>query len=329
MMRTGSNDPATRLVRRIGQVIDFLILTAIVLITLIGLYALWDSRQVYASADAANYEVYRPSEDDSLSFEELQAENSDVIGWLTVYGTGIDYPLVQGTDNFQYVNANAEGSYALSGAIFLDYENHADFSDPVNIIYGHHMSKGEMFGDIEEFADSSYLEAHRYGTLYYGGRTWGLEIFAYLETNAYDSGIYNIHVRPENLNAWTAGMEQKASVLLPEEITGEDHLVLLSTCATDYTDARQIAVAKITENVPQNLFPVEEEHKQVVSIDLGSDDTEWHQVSCSVWKGILLLLIVVLICTLIRLYQKLARRRKEKHGQNTQQTENSLLNHET
>jgi sortase B len=320
MMRTGRNDPATKLVRGIGQIIDFLMLAAIVLVMLIGLYALWDSRQVYASADSANYEVYRPSEEDSLSFEELQKKNSDVIGWLTVYGTGIDYPLVQGTDNFQYVNTDAEGSYALSGAIFLDYENHGDFSDPVNIIYGHHMSKGEMFGDIEEFADSSYLESHRYGTLYYGGRTWGLEIFAYLETDAYDSGIYNVHLKPEGLSSWMTEIEQKASVYLPEEVAGQDHLVLLSTCSSDYTDARQIAVAKITENVPQNLFPVEEEHKQVVSIELGSDDTEWRQVSCEVWKWILLLLIVVLVCTLIKLKQRLDRKRKEKHDQNIQQT---------
>ena len=59
---------------------------------LCNVYTLWDDRQIYQSADMENYETWRPEEDDDLSFRELQAINPEVIGWLTVYGTKIDYP---------------------------------------------------------------------------------------------------------------------------------------------------------------------------------------------------------------------------------------------
>ncbi|MCG4817374.1 class B sortase, partial [Collinsella aerofaciens] len=74
-----------------------------------------------------------------LSFEQLKELNPEVFGWLTVYGTNIDYPVTQGKDNWKYVNTNALGEYSLSGAIFLDYTNRKDFQDFNSILYGHHM----------------------------------------------------------------------------------------------------------------------------------------------------------------------------------------------
>ena len=67
-----------------------------------------------------HYEVYRPTEEDSLSFEELQAKNSDVCGWITIYGTHVDYPVVRGADNGVYLMRDPEGNYRMSGSIFID-----------------------------------------------------------------------------------------------------------------------------------------------------------------------------------------------------------------
>ena len=111
------------------------------LLILYGVYAFWDTRQVYDAASAQKYETYKPKKDDSMSFEQLQAQNSEVIGWLHVYGTKIDYPFTQAEDNSKYVNTDVMGEYALSGSLFLDCMNAPDFSNFNNIIYGHHMEK--------------------------------------------------------------------------------------------------------------------------------------------------------------------------------------------
>ena len=70
------------------------------------------------------------SEDGSLSFEELLALNKDTRAWITLDGTNIDYPMVQGKDDMEYVNKDVEGNFSLSGSIFMSYHNAPDFSDP-------------------------------------------------------------------------------------------------------------------------------------------------------------------------------------------------------
>lgn len=110
-----------------------------------------------AGADTNRYEVYKPTEDKSKSFEELQALNPEVIGWVTVDGTHIDYPVTQASDNDKYVNTDAEGKYSLAGSIFLDYRNQKDFTDFNSILYGHHMADHAMFGDLADFKNRTFL----------------------------------------------------------------------------------------------------------------------------------------------------------------------------
>ena len=60
-----------------------------------------------------------------------------------------------------YINKNVFGEFALTGSIFLSCMNSPDFSDPYNLIYGHHMDNGGMFGDVMEFLDSEYFDEHK------------------------------------------------------------------------------------------------------------------------------------------------------------------------
>ena len=102
---------------------DFLISAVVVLFLLTAgaysAYALWDNNQVYAAVD--NVQV-KPAADgeNGASFEELLAINSDVKAWLTLDNTAIDYPVVQGENNFSYINTDVYGDFALAGSIFLD-----------------------------------------------------------------------------------------------------------------------------------------------------------------------------------------------------------------
>ena len=70
----------------------------------------------------------------------------------------------------EYVNKDVQGEFAFSGAIFLDSQNKRDFSDSYNLLYGHHMEGGAMFGDVVEFRDKSYFDSHETGTLYLPGK---------------------------------------------------------------------------------------------------------------------------------------------------------------
>ncbi len=227
-------------------VLEIILITALAF----GVYSLWDSQQVYEAADSANYTAYRPEANDTLSFEELRKINPEVIGWLTVNDTPIDYPIAQTDNNEKYVNTNAEGQYTLSGSVFLDYRNSSDFDDFNNILYGHHMEKKMMFGSLSDFADKEYFDSHRYGNLFYNGTDHGVEFVALILTDAYNSNMFEPALSgEEKQQEFIDYVYSNATHLRNTTLTTEDHLLLLSTCTNEITNGRYILVGKFTEEL--------------------------------------------------------------------------------
>jgi sortase B len=245
-----------RAVKIANNVFNKVILVAIFLLFLTGGYAMWDSAQIYREADAARYEKYKPDEDSGAALERLAAVNPDVRAWLTVYGTHIDYPVMQAPDdNTKYVNMDAEGNYSLSGAIFMDYRCSADFSDFSTVLYGHHMEKDAMFGEIESFADKEYFDERKYGEIYYGGKYHGIKIFAFLRANAYDFSVFRTGIaRGSESDSYTdllVAMSERVRGVRPE---GDEGILLMSTCAPGPTGEREILVGVVTDEIYADPF---------------------------------------------------------------------------
>ena len=93
--------------------------------------------------------------DQRINFDELKATNPDTVAWLRVPNTTINYPVVQTTDNATYLSKTFTGGYSLSGTIFLDKGNAADFSSVNSILYGHNRVDGTMFADLDKIYDGS------------------------------------------------------------------------------------------------------------------------------------------------------------------------------
>lgn len=289
-------------IRLVNGVINLGIVVAILLLLGFGTYTMWDAEQVYAQADSTRYDAYNPTADpEGKSFAELQQINREVFAWLTVYGTNIDYPVTQSRDHAdKYINTSAEGTYSLSGAIFLDSKNRPDFSDFSNIIYGHHMEKQKMFGEIELFTDQSYFDARRYGSLYYGGREHGLEFFAFLHADAYDNSIYRVGITdPDEADTYLHYLLKRAlHVRSGVAVTADDHIVLLSTCSNATTNGRDILIGRITSDVIADPFPDNESTRTTPVISklpgLWQQAPQWLQITlCCVPLWLIALLIVL------------------------------------
>jgi len=237
-------------IRVAKSIINNTVLVVFVLMIAFAGYALWDSKQLHKSAGKSVYEVYKPTAaNGGKTFKELQVINDEVIGWLTVYGTNIDYPVTQAPNNEKYVNTNAEGRYSLSGAIFLDANNSKDFSDFNSIIYGHHMAKKVMFGEIGEFSDRNVFDANKYGNLYFDGKDHGLEFFAFVHADAYDHSIFSPNRKEDARQTYLFNLLAKSMYLRDVGVSIDDRIVLLSTCSADSTNGRDILVAKLTDEV--------------------------------------------------------------------------------
>ncbi|MCL2670929.1 MAG: class B sortase [Clostridiales bacterium] len=244
-----------KVIRGIHGILNIAMLTSILLLLAFAGYALWDSHQVYRAAGKSQYAIYKPSTgDEGLSFRELQAINAEVFAWLTVYGTNIDYPVTQGPDNQKYVNTNAEGLYSLSGAIFLDCRSSPHFTDFSNILYGHHMEKKTMFGEVAGFADKAMFDSHRYGNLYYDGKDHGIEFFAFVHTHAYDGKVFTLTPTKDKQIAYLDNLLATAIHARDIGVRIEDNIILLSTCSSASTNGRDLLIGRITDEVYENPF---------------------------------------------------------------------------
>ena len=117
-----SKGRARKIIGVAHHIVNLGAVTIIIIALGIGFYALSDIGQVIINGSPVQYAKYKPGEN-KLSFDQLRVINPDVFGWIEVYGTKIDYPVLQGEDNKKYVSHNAEGDYSLLGAIFLDCNN--------------------------------------------------------------------------------------------------------------------------------------------------------------------------------------------------------------
>jgi len=243
-------------VKAANQALNYVVLVAIMAMLALGGYVMWDSSQVFAQASETTYASYKPSGKSDLSFQDLQKLNPEVVAWLDVYGTHIDYPVTHGTDNLKYINTDATGAYSLSGAIFLDASNDPGFTDINNIVYGHHMDAATMFGELADFSDAAYFASHQYGSLFVGGQTLGIQFFAFVHADAYDETIYNTKVSAATEYQYVDGLEALATnVRDGVTVAPGDRLVLLSTCSSSTTNGRDILVGKITATAQTDTFP--------------------------------------------------------------------------
>ena len=223
--------------RLLDTLLDVLIVLFVLAAAGLGAYALWDNQNIYQNADAAVYAAYRPAEEEADGEDglaELRAVNPDVVAWLQVDDTQINYPVVQGEDNNRYVNTDAAGDYSLSGSIFLDYRNASDFSSPNSILYGHHMAKGTMFGQLDEYRDRSFFDSHRTGSLYYNGTWYSITFFAFLQADAYNTMLYDPGLTQSGSSeAFCDYLRRHAQYFEAPDISPEARFITLSTCRSN------------------------------------------------------------------------------------------------
>lgn len=221
----------------INSAVDALVLLICLVLVLLGAYSAADNMWVYASSKDGSLLAYRPELKEALA--EEKRISSDQIGWINVPGTGIDFPVLQGSGNTEYLNRDPYGEFSYSGSIFLDYRCSAELSDDYSVIYGHHMSGGHMFGCLDDYRDPKFLEAHREGSFSSRSGSFDLEIFAAFECLATDPEIF----RPGG-----CGMEKVRGFI--REKTGAEpepsqRLLALTTCTADGGDTRLAVLAYI------------------------------------------------------------------------------------
>ena len=192
-------------------------------------------------------------------YGKLYGKNQDFIGWLSVPGTTIDYPVMYTPDEPQrYLRKNFDGDYDIAGMLFIDYRCQLDPADHVStdtIIYGHRMKNDTMFGPLKYYKDSDFCKENnvvRFDTLYRPGT---YVIFAAFLGKAYDEGsdafqYYNFieAETQEDLDDYLSEIRRIAHYYDSENAPAfGDEIITLSTCDYYTEDGRLALLAKRVE----------------------------------------------------------------------------------
>ncbi|MCR5409827.1 MAG: class B sortase [Lachnospiraceae bacterium] len=187
-------------------------------------------------------------------FEPLLDKNQNIIGWITIDGTKVNYPVMQsvnGNSNY-YLDHNFDQQQDKNGSLFMD-DRCSVIKPSVNlIIYGHHMRSGAMFGDLDKYKSESYFQQHpyiRFNSIYETG-TW--QVLAAFESQVYtdtDIGFrYYDFIDPENEKEFMAGVNNMKALSMYDtgvEAQWGDRLITLSTCDYEQDNGRFVVVAKL------------------------------------------------------------------------------------
>ena len=225
---------------------QFIEIVCVLILLLMGFF-IWDTISIQRSAKVDNYiKELKPSinkETKEVDLSALQAINPDVVGWITLDNTPIDYPVLQGNPDYTYLNRDMYGNRSLTGSLFISFQSNRYFEDAYTIIYGHHMEAGGMFGAIDYYEDENYFNEHLTGTLITEKKIYNLTVQALVYTDAYNDIYFNKNLK--SLKAFvkdTKGYELKVGNI---EIT--DKTLLLSTCGSVGSTDRILLILKMEE----------------------------------------------------------------------------------
>lgn len=169
-----------------------------------------------------------------IDFEKLRNINNEVIAWLKVYGTQIEYPVVQAKDNSYYIKRNLEKKYNVGGWIFADYKNKLDGTDKNIVIYGHNMKDNSMFGSLKKILNEEwYNNAENHIIELITEKEYQkYQVFSIYKTEKEDYYI-STEFKENEFEKFIATLKSRTIKDFNIEVSSEDSILTLSTCANN------------------------------------------------------------------------------------------------
>lgn len=257
----------------------FWVALAVLVLSLAALAAIgfsyWSGQRAYDDIASENFSA--PSDvsgatlaDFSVNWDALRAVNPDVVAWVYIPDTDVSYPIVhRDGDDSHYLTHDFNGNTrnvigAEYGCVMLSGENAGDFSDAVNVIYGHNMANGSMFALLARFTDSATFNAHR--TFYLLTPAGNYELTSFAVDRVPGSSTDIVIPNPGDVTAYVQA-RLDASTVTPDPAAPAaseiDKVFAFSTCDAPDNSYRIITFCSVTDYQP---------------VGTGADDTGAAQV---------------------------------------------------
>lgn len=178
------------------------------------------------------------------SLASLSSKYKNIVGWISLPGTALDYPIMQAADDELYLHHSYNGKYSRVGSIFLSYENASDLSDRYNVIYGHNMLDESMFGPLLNYAkDPAFIEEHPTFFIADKENVNEYDIVSYFYVYPTDTMYAVSYYNKNDYDLLTTNILASSMQDLGLDLTAEDDIAVLSTCS-DTGKYRFVVVGK-------------------------------------------------------------------------------------
>lgn len=181
-----------------------------------------------------------------INFSYLKKVNSDIVGWIYIPHTAVDYPILHGSYDGEYLHHNYMKRYSFAGSIFEESVNRTDFSDPNTIIYGHNMKNGSMFAGIRRYTRQQFMDSHPFVYVYLPDGS--LNIYSVFSSSVIrtDSPMYQTDIDYGTYIKKIRAIEKTKESI--DEKT-KSPLLMLSTCSAANSIYRTVVYGRLAENV--------------------------------------------------------------------------------
>ena len=233
-----------------------LILVIIAIISIITIYNTYyketKTDDILSDIKVDETQITETKTEKMLQLEELKKENNDIVAWLEIPNTKINYPVLQTSDNEYYMKHNYKKEKSGDGSIFLDKDYNWDIPSSNLLIYGHNNKNGNMFQDLLKYEDENYYKEHPTIQFTTVNEDCTYDIIAVFKSRVYYKSEQNVFryyyfINAENEEEYNNYVEEsKKASLYDTGKTAEygDQLLTLSTCEYSQEDGRFVIVAR-------------------------------------------------------------------------------------
>lgn len=179
--------------------------------------------------------------------------NPQIVAWLTVPDSEIDFPIVRCDDNEYYLDHDFENNVSYMGAPFLDCRNSADFSDFNSVVYGHNISNKYMFYPLLNFKNKDYFDSHVCAYLTLTDKKYRINFVAcaVIESDGFAYNTVFLSEKERVLFLKTAKEKAVCSIDFEPEELADKEFCTFSTCSYEFSDARTVLIGYLEEITEQ------------------------------------------------------------------------------
>ena len=195
----------------------------------------------------------------TVDWDALKDINNDIVAWVYVPGTNINYPVVQARDNDYYLTRDFDGDQGLLtnfGAIFMDYRNSFDFSDMASYIYGHNMQDGSMFADLAGMTNQQRFDECRTVYLLTPEGNYKLRTFSLVHCPSTENIVQTTFATAQERTNYVQDKMDRSVCSADDNPQASDikKMIVLATCDNYATDGRYLLYSLIEETTASGLY---------------------------------------------------------------------------